>query len=218
MHSGVRTRVLAYDGAVASLEHVVFGVHWSPSANGVHAANLDALCVIYDAQDRLLDAVHGGRRRNANDSVVHTGDSRDGANRWDDERIFVFPDALPKSVGRLAFVVLCANRRAFCEVPGATCHVSDPVSEHEWLQINLTALHGHRSHTVAMLRRTRHGWSLAAAGCDHRHEFEGKLSNQSDMVEAEDLALELPTDGQVRWCSDSGSRGLGAAHHARRCP
>jgi stress response protein SCP2 len=124
--------------------------------------------MIYDAQGRLLETIHGGRPRNANESVVHTGDSRNGASRWDDERIFVFADALPQSVERLAFVVVCANRGAFCEVPGATCHVTDHSSEHEWLRMDLTALR-YRSFTAATLRRTSRGWSLAA-GRDEAQE------------------------------------------------
>lgn len=160
-HSGTHTQALAYEGAIPSLEQVVFGVHWSPSPYGAHAADLDARCVMYDGQDRPLETVHGGRPRSANDSVVHTGDSPNGANYWDDERIYVFPEALPEHVRRLAFVVVCTNGRAFHQVPGATCHVTDHASGHEWLRIDLTALRAD-SHRVATLERMSRGWSLAA--------------------------------------------------------
>ncbi len=164
VHSRTHVCALAYEGAIPSLEQIVFGVHWSPSARGADAADLDALCVMYDGQHQALETIHGGRPRNANESVVHTGDSPNGANHWDDERIFVFPDALPHNVRRLAFVVVCANGRAFHEVPGATCHVTDHASGYEWLRIDLTALRIERSHTVATLERTSRGWSLAAGG------------------------------------------------------
>lgn len=148
------------DGVIPSLEQVVFGLHWSPSTRPAEAADLDALCVMYDQGGRELGTVHGGAPRNANDSVVHTGDSRSGANHWDDERIFVFPEALPLNVRRVAFVVACANGRAFHQVPCATCHVSDPVSGHEWLRIDLTERKAEQSHIVATLERTPQGWSL----------------------------------------------------------
>ena len=143
-----------------AIEEIVFGVHWSPAARPAEAADLDALCAMYDARGRLHEVVHKDRPRGANDSVVHTGDSRDGASRWDDERIFVFTGALPQPVTRLAFVVRCADERAFHEVPGARCHLSHPESEHEWLRVDLTALRGQRSCTVATLQRTERGWLL----------------------------------------------------------
>lgn len=157
-----QTRALAYDGAIPSLSELVMGVHWSPSGHGGGGADLDALCLLYDAPGRVLDTIHPGRPRNANGSVVHTGDSLQGANHWDDERLFVFPEALPEAVARLDFVVACADGRTFDEVPGAICHMTDHASEHEWLRLDLTALRGQRSHTVATLRRADGSWSLAA--------------------------------------------------------
>lgn len=162
--AGVRR--LAYEGAVPVLNQLVMGVHWSPAVDRVHAADLDALCVLYDAQRRVLEVIHGGRLRSANESVVHTGDSRDGANEWDDERIFVFADALPVEVARLEFVVVCADGKAFDEVPGAICHVTDHASEHEWLRLDLTALRAQRSQTVATLCRVDGTWALAPGGND----------------------------------------------------
>jgi stress response protein SCP2 len=157
-----RPHALAYEGAMASLREVVFGVHWTPSASAAEAPDLDALCHLYDAQGRLHEAVHKDRPRNLNDSVVHTGDSRDGASRWDDERVFVFTDAVPQAVTSIAFIVRSADRRAFHEVPGAVCHLTHPASEHEWLRIDLTALRGRRSFKVATLQRKDCSWSLCS--------------------------------------------------------
>jgi stress response protein SCP2 len=164
--ANVGTRRLAYDGVVPLLSRLVMGVHWSPAADRANAADLDALCVLYGAERRVLEVIHGGRLRNANESVVHTGDSCDGANCWDDERIFVFADALPETVERLDFVVVCADGRAFHEVPGAICHVTDPASECEWLRLDLTALRARRSQTVATLHRVDGAWSLSLGDSD----------------------------------------------------
>lgn len=155
--------------AVPELKEIVMGLHWSPPAKGTaaaDAADLDALCVLYDAHGRVLEVVHPGRVKNGDGSVVHTGDSRNGANHWDDERIFVFLDGLPAAVQRLAFLVASASGHAFHEVRGAVCHVSDHASEHEWLRLELTGLQGKRSHTVATLQRGAASWSLAAGGPD----------------------------------------------------
>lgn len=158
-------------GATAGLKDIVMGLHWDPPRADARAdpADLDALCVLFDARDRVLEVIDPRSPRSANGSVVHTGDSHNGASHWDDERIFVFLGALPDAVQRLAFFVTSANGHAFHEVRGAQCHVSDHASEHEWLRLDLTALEGRRSHRVATLRRGAGGWTMhteaqAAAG------------------------------------------------------
>ena len=86
-----------YADAELDLKEIVMGLHWDPPQEGVATdpENLDALCVLYDEQRRMLEIIHPGHPRNANGSVIHTGDSRTGASEWDDERIFVFLEALP---------------------------------------------------------------------------------------------------------------------------
>jgi tellurium resistance protein TerD len=120
--------------------------------------------VLFDAQDRMLEVVHPGHLRTADASVVHTGDSRTGASLWDDERIFVFLEALPEAVSKLSFVVASATGHPFHEVRGAFCHVSDRVSETERVRVELTALTGRTSHTVATLHRGAERWRIATDG------------------------------------------------------
>lgn len=148
------------------LKEVVMGLHWHPqepdASGGRGPANLDALCVLFDEEGCVLEVVHPGRLSNANGSVVHTGDSPAGASAWDDERIFVFLEMLPDSVSALAFVVASANGRVFSEIPGASCHVSDRVTEREWIRLDLTALGRHEEHQVATLRRCLAGWQLSS--------------------------------------------------------
>jgi stress response protein SCP2 len=147
------------------------GLHWHPQEPGARAsqrpANLDAQCVMFDEEGRVLEVVHPGRLSNANGSVLHTGDSRTGASEWDDERIFVFLDALPNSVCALAFVVASADGRIFSKVPGASCHVSDRVTEREWLRLDLTALEEQKEYRVAMLRRNHAGWQISPGSGAH---------------------------------------------------
>jgi stress response protein SCP2 len=150
-------------GVEPELKEVVMGLHWSPQPEDApgEPGNLDALCLLFDAQGHVLEAVHPGHPRNDNGSVLHTGDSPTGASSWDDERIFVFLDALPGAVSTLLFVVASADGRALGDVPGASCHVSDRVTEHEWIRADLTALGPRTSHCVATLQRGAAGWTLS---------------------------------------------------------
>ncbi len=153
-----------FDG---ELKEVVLGLHWTPPEESDVAkrveepANLDAFCVLLDGKQRVLDVVHPGRPRNDNGSVVHTGDSRTGASPWDDERIFVFVEALPEAVVAIAFAVAIVNGGTFGEVGGASCHVSDAATEREMLRVELTPLGQVKTHCVAMLRRGPSGWEIS---------------------------------------------------------
>jgi stress response protein SCP2 len=147
-------------------KELAFGLHWAPPGeDGLAAAapDLDAVCMLFDAQGRVLEAVHPDCPRSADGSVVHTGDSRDGASRWDDERIIVFLDALRRDASRLGFLVVSASGHALHEVRGATCHLSDHACDREWLRLDLTALEGRRWHAAAALQRGSAGWTIAAA-------------------------------------------------------
>lgn len=145
------------------LREIVMGLHWDPPPAGV-TADLDALCVLFDPSGRNLEVIHPGHPRGADGSVVHTGDSRNGASAWDDERIFVFLDALPKAVHEFAFVVLSASGQSFDEVPGALCHVSDASSESALVRVELTSVAGRTEHLVASAHREASGWRIAAGG------------------------------------------------------
>jgi len=146
------------------LREIVMGLHWHPqgqdAARDEAPADLDAQCVLFDTHQRVLEVIHPGHPRNANESVVHTGDSLTGASEWDDERIFVFLEALPEVVSSIAFVVTSPTGRPFGTIPGAYCHVSDRLTECSWVQLALTALPNQREYNVATLRRGPQGWEI----------------------------------------------------------
>jgi tellurium resistance protein TerZ len=144
------------------MKEIVMGLHWDPpqAGEGSEPADLDALCVLYDSAGGVLEVIHPAHSRSADGSVIHTGDSRTGTSAWDDERIFVFLDALAPAVAWLEFVVASPSRHAFDEVPGALCHISDRLSETRWVSVDLTAFTGRTACTVATLRRGNSGWHI----------------------------------------------------------
>lgn len=164
INNSANPRDHVYADAALDLKEIVMGLHWDPPQEGGSAnpENLDALCVLLDAQCCVLEIIHPGCPRNANGSVIHTGDARTGASVWDDERIFVFLEALPVQVATIAFVAASATGRAFSEVPGASCHVSDRMTEREWIRLDLTALERLTAHCVATLQRSQTGWKISA--------------------------------------------------------
>jgi len=186
VHSG-RTRVPDPGGKtdqaeqhdfLTDLNEVVMGLHWAPAERRMitAAADLDAMCVLFDAQDRVLEVIFHGNTRNTEGSVVHTGDSRTGASLWDDERIFVFLGALPKLVSKVAFVVSSASGHPFQDVRGAFCHISDRLSEMAWVRVELTSLVGRTAHVVATLSPGEDGWRMVDEGEAINHRLLADLS------------------------------------------
>ena len=164
------TYLQAYAVSDIITDGVVFGLHWAPphpnAARAAAPANLDAVCLLSDAEYRPLELVHPGKVRNANGSVLHTGDSPTGASTWDDERVFAFLDAIPAEVNTLTFCIVSASGHALSEVAGARCHVSDRVMESVLLEVDLTAVGAVDHYCVASLQRCGHGWCLGPAAPD----------------------------------------------------
>jgi tellurium resistance protein TerZ len=150
-----------------SSRDIVVGLHWTPpqqaQRGGRSPADLDAICELRDSYGHLVEIVGPGRLRSANDSVMHTGDSRSGESSWDDERIFVFLDALPGSVHSVVFTIASSSGEAFCNVPGAICHVTDSRTDECLLEVQLTTLGSATEHEVARLTRCGRAWRLTAS-------------------------------------------------------
>jgi stress response protein SCP2 len=184
------------------LKEIVMGLHWDPPLRNSDPVDLDALCALFDAEGRVLEVIHPGNPRSADQSVIHTGDSRTGSSVWDDERIFVFLEALPSVVSKLTFLVISASGRAFHEVPGAFCHVSDRVSEHERCRIDLTSLLGCTAHSVATLQRRTGSWRISTDVSMPHSTLLGELRTLLGIAKsnAGKLGAVVPRQSRMREC------------------
>jgi tellurium resistance protein TerZ len=160
------------------LKEVVMGLHWDPleGNSNVHPENLDALCVLFDQEQQIVEIIHPGKPRSSNGSVVHTGDSRTGASPWDDERIFVFLEALPANVTTLLFIVASATGKPIHKVRGAACHISDHATEYQWVNMDLTTLDTQTTCCVATLSRSLTGWEISPTAQNISREIKAKSS------------------------------------------
>lgn len=153
----------AVDGSGAELKEVVLGLHWDPPQEDADTrpADLDAVCMLFGMHGKPLEVVHPGNPRSRDGAVIHTGDSRTGASQWDDERIFVFLNALPQSVVALTFVVASPAGLPLAEVRGASCHLSDHASEQELLRVEFAGLQPATAYRIATLTRSAAGWRIS---------------------------------------------------------
>jgi len=93
--------------------------------------------------------------------------------------IFVFREALPVSVCALAFVVE-RQRPCFSEIPGASWHVSDRITECEWIRLDPTTLGKHEEHRVATMRRCLAGWQRSRVGQPMRARQQTPYEKEAD--------------------------------------
>ncbi len=166
MRNGSESRVagwVARRTANIELSEVIMGLHWDPHARKQpgRPVDLDALCVLFDSGNQVLDVIHPGNPSNVGASVIHTGDSLTGSNVWDDEQVFVFANALPDAVTKVAFVVISVTGEPFKHIPGASCHISDRLSDAELMFVDLMACSDQDAFVVATLIRAEPGWQLA---------------------------------------------------------
>jgi stress response protein SCP2 len=151
---------------VPSLNEVVFGVQWNESSADepdiARKVDLDASCILLDVRNEVVDIVHPGKPRNANGSVVHTGDCKSGGGSWDRERIYVFLNALPEQVRTILFVVTSVNRVSFEQIGSVRCHVTDHATEQSLFEIDLGRLSSCTADVVARLLQVDGAWQLEA--------------------------------------------------------
>lgn len=155
-----------HNGQYVQPKELVLGLHWDPPEVDCNdrPADLDAVCVLLDANRCILEMICPHTPHDAAGAVIHTGDSHDGASAWDDERVFVFLDALPVSVAAVEFLVCSVTGETFDQVKGARCHISDRETETQWLHVELTSLNGRTKYVVACVERSQDGWQFSE-GC-----------------------------------------------------
>jgi tellurium resistance protein TerZ len=149
----------------------VAGLRWDPLTRAPEETapvDLDIACALLDDAGGIVEIIHPRNPRHSNDALIHSGDSHTGSGSWDDECIFVFPDAVPASVTALAFVVATIGGRTFSEVPNAVCHLSERATEREWVRTELGGLGALHSYCFATLYRSASGWSVCAGARDAR--------------------------------------------------
>lgn len=65
-------------------------------------------------------------------------------------------------ISALTFFVTSVTGRSFGEIPSASCHVSDRITEHDWIRLELTGPGPQTMHCVATLHRGPARWRICA--------------------------------------------------------
>lgn len=153
---------LGWDPAEAPKKSGFFG---SMFGGGAAAdIDLDASCLLLDAQKNLLDVVWFRQLQSRDGSIKHSGDNLTGEGSGDDEVIFVDLTKLPSNVAHLAFTVCSFRGQTFNEVAGAFCRLVDDTNNTEIAKFNLSEKGAHTGVVMAIVNRSGAGWEMKAVG------------------------------------------------------
>ena len=126
--------------------------------------DLDASCVLFDADRRMTDQVWFQQLSSKDGIVVHSGDNRTGAGDGDDETINVDLSRLPANVQSLVFTVNSFQGDTFDRIENAYCRLVDLTNGKELARYDLTGSGSHTGQVMAKLTRGAGGWDMKALG------------------------------------------------------
>ena len=132
--------------------------------NAGGSIDLDASCIMLDANKQLVDAIWFGQLQSKDNSVQHTGDNRTGAGDGDDEVINVNLSRIPDNVQALVFTVNSFTGQTFATVNNAFCRLVNASNNSEVARYNLSAQGGHTALILAKIYRHNGEWKMHAIG------------------------------------------------------
>jgi len=135
-----------------------------PGLQALTGVDLDASCLLFDADHRLVDTVWPRQLVSKDGAVTHTGDNTTGQGDGDDESIIVDLAALPLRVTALVFTVSAFTTDDFSRVSNAFCRVVDESDQSEIVRYELSASGTHNAQIMVKLSRSGTGWVLTAIG------------------------------------------------------
>lgn len=127
--------------------------------------DLDASCLMFDAQRNLLDSVWFNQLQSQDGSIQHTGDNRTGAGDGDDESIIVDLVRLAPQVQSLIFTVNSFTGQNFSQIENAFCRLIDETNGAELARYDLSGSGTHNAQIMAKVYRDGSGgWAMGAIG------------------------------------------------------
>lgn len=164
--------VLGAEGA--QVGRVRMGLGWDPIRHkglrpGLQAltgVDLDAACLLFDADQRLVDSVWARQLKSKDGAITHTGDNVTGQGDGDDESIIADLASLPTRIISLVFTVSSFSGADFSKIAAAYCRLVDDATDAELARFELTPTGTHNAKVFAKVERVGGGggWAMTAIG------------------------------------------------------
>jgi len=129
--------------------------------------DLDLICLIYNDQFELIDAVSPAPEENVDLSgaIYHSGDDTAGVSAGDDEQISVELLGLPEDICHMVFMSIIQSKHTFGQVLNAECRVADGKTNQDLVVFPMGQRGGHEADTTACVmvvlsRSFQHDWVI----------------------------------------------------------
>jgi tellurium resistance protein TerZ len=158
--------------AGGELRRVIMGLGWDAKkkkgflgfGGGDQEIDLDASCVMFDAEKQMVDVVWFRQLKSKDGSITHTGDNRTGAGDGDDEQIIVELGSVPANVVSLVFVVNSFTGQSFEQIENSFCRIVNGANQAELARYNLSCNGSHTAMVMAKVYRHSGEWKMHALG------------------------------------------------------
>lgn len=155
------------------LGRVHMGLGWDPVKHtalrpGLQAltgVDLDAACLLFDADHHMVDSVWARQLKSKDGAVSHSGDNVTGQGDGDDETVTVDLAALPSRVTALVFTASSFSGADFSKISAAYCRLIEDAGGAELARYELTPTGTHNAKIFAkIVRDGEGGWTMTAIG------------------------------------------------------
>ncbi|MDD1616861.1 MAG: tellurium resistance protein TerZ [Methylococcaceae bacterium NSP1-2] len=133
-------------------------------STGGGSVDLDASCVLFDENNKIIDTVWFRQLKSKDGSIVHTGDNLTGEGEGDDEQINVDLSKVPANVKALIFTVNSFTGQTFDSIESAYCRMVDSSNNKEIARYTLSGKGSHSAQIMAKLYRHNDEWKMHAIG------------------------------------------------------
>ena len=142
---------------------VTMGLGWD---TGRVQVDLDASCALFADDNSLIETVFFGTpgKKNANGSVIHSGDNLTGAGDGDDEQIKVDLSKVDARVKNIVFTVNSYRGQKFTVVENAFVRIVNQDDDKELCRFNLSEKFATTGLIMARLYRHNGEWKFATIG------------------------------------------------------
>jgi tellurium resistance protein TerZ len=184
------------------VKSVTLGLGWDAIGSG--NIDLDASCVLFDADNTQVDYVCFSKLKSNNNAIIHAGDNLTGEGEGDDEKVFANLNRVPANVKHMYFVISSFSGHTFDRIKNAyvrLLHTSEATKWNEGPEICRFSLSGSgsSSHTaMLMCKLQRRGdgiWAVKALGYGHT----GAVVNDSKGIMMKDLTGRLKLDRKCQY-------------------
>ena len=145
------------------INQVYMGIGWDP-ADEDEEIDLDASCVVLDAENDFIDLIYFGKLLSKDEAIKHLGDNLTGDGEGDDEAINVNLKELNEDAHSIFFTITSYSGQSFEELKNCVARLVNADNGKEMCRYELNSIGDHTAVIMCKLSRQNGGWEFKALG------------------------------------------------------